>query len=161
MFIFQGIKIPIWKQDFIQRDNQEDSRNMEAVPSLPLLTLNFKGYWGRAVLLYVANVHVHTDFFAHKCCCCSAAKSCPTLCDPMNCMQGFPVLHYLPEFAKTHVCYVSDAIQSSHPLLPLSFLPSVFPSTRVFSNELALHIRWPKYWSFNFSPSSECSGLTA
>ena len=44
-----------------------------------------------------------------------------------------------------------------HPLL----LPSIFPSIRVFSNELALHIRWPKYWSFNFSigPSNECSGL--
>ena len=44
-----------------------------------------------------------------------------------------------------------------HPLI----LPSIFPSIRVFSNELALHIRWPKYWSFNFSigPSNECSGL--
>ena len=44
-------------------------------------------------------------------------------------------------------------------LLPL--LPSIFPSNRVFSNELALHIRWPKYWSFDFSisPSNEYSGL--
>ena len=42
-----------------------------------------------------------------------------------------------------------------HPLL----LPSIFPSTRVFSNELVLHIRWPKYWSFSISPSSEYSGL--
>ena len=44
---------------------------------------------------------------------------------------------------------------------PLLLLPSVFPSTRVFSNELVLHIRWPKYWSFSFSigPSNECSGL--
>ena len=42
-----------------------------------------------------------------------------------------------------------------HPLL----LPSIFPSTRVFSNESALHIRWPKYWSFSFSPSNELSGL--
>ena len=44
---------------------------------------------------------------------------------------------------------------------PLLLLPSIFPSIRVFSNELALHIRWPKYWSFNFSisPSSEYSGL--
>ena len=45
--------------------------------------------------------------------------------------------------------------------LPLLLLPSIFPSTRVFSNELALHIRWPKYWSFSFgiSPSNEYSGL--
>ena len=44
---------------------------------------------------------------------------------------------------------------------PLFLLPSIFPSTRVFSNELALHIRWPKYWSFSFSisPFNECSGL--
>ena len=55
------------------------------------------------------------------CWCCSVIKSCPTLCDPMNCnMPGFPVLHYLPEFAQTHVHWVDDAIQSSHPLLPAS-----------------------------------------
>ena len=43
--------------------------------------------------------------------------------------------------------------------LPLLFLPSIFPSIRVFSNESALHIRWPKYWSFSISPSNEYSGL--
>ena len=49
--------------------------------------------------------------------CCSVAKSCQTLCDPMECsMPGFPVLHYLPEFAQTHVHWVSDAIQLSRPL---------------------------------------------
>ena len=42
---------------------------------------------------------------------------------------------------------------------PLLLLPSVFPSIRIFSSELALHIRWPKYWSFSFSPSKEYSGL--
>ena len=41
----------------------------------------------------------------------------------------------------------------------LLLLPSIFPSIRVFSNELALHIKWPKYWSFSISPSSEYSGL--
>ena len=50
-------------------------------------------------------------------CCCSVARSCSTLCDPMDCSTpGFPVLHYLPEFAQTHVHWVSDAIQPSHPL---------------------------------------------
>ena len=56
---------------------------------------------------------------------CSVAKSCPTLCNPMDySMLGFPVLHYLPEFAQTHVHRVGDAIQPSHPLSspsPLAF----------------------------------------
>ena len=92
----------------------------------------------------------------------SVAKLCPTLCNPMDwSMPGFPVLHYLPELAQTHVHWVSDAIQTSHPLLPLFLLPSVFSSIREFSSGLALHIRWPKYWSFSFSisTSSEHSGL--
>ena len=50
-------------------------------------------------------------------CCHSVAQSCLTLCDPMDCSTpGFPVLHYLPEFAQTHVYCISDAIQPSHPL---------------------------------------------
>ena len=70
---------------------------------------------------------------------------------------GFPVLHYLPEFAQTHVHWVGDDILC-HPLL---LLPSLFPSNSVFSNESALPIRWPKYWSFSFSisPSNEHAGL--
>ena len=57
--------------------------------------------------------------------------------------------------------FFGDAIQPSHPLSPLFLLPSVFPRIRVFSNESAVHIKWPKYWSFSFSmsPSSEYSGL--
>ena len=56
---------------------------------------------------------------------------------------------------------VGDAIQPSHSLLSLLLLPSIFPSIRVFSSESALHIRWPKYWSFSFSISlsNEYSGL--
>ena len=82
----------------------------------------------------------------------SVAQSCPTLCDPMNCSTpGLPVHHQLPEFTQTHVHCVSDAIQPSHPLSLLLLLPSIFPSNRifsnirVFSNESALCIRWPKY----------------
>ena len=56
-----------------------------------------------------------------------------------------------------------SVIPSNHLILccPLFFLPSIFPSIRVFSNESVLHIRWPKYWSFSFSvsPSNEYSGL--
>ena len=70
-------------------------------------------------------------------------------------------LHYLPEFTQTHVHWVGDAIQPSHPLLPLLLPPSIVPSITVFSNESVLCIRWPKYWSFNLSinPSNEYSGL--
>ena len=87
-------------------------------------------------------------------CCCSVAKPCLTLCDPMD--RGMPyysVLHYPLEFAQIHVRLT---------LCPyLLILPSVFPSIRVFSNELALCIRWLKYWSTSFSnsPSSELSSV--
>ena len=66
---------------------------------------------------------------------------------------GLPVHHQLPEFTQTHVHQVSDAIQPSHPCCPLLLLPPIPPSIRVFSNESALHIRWPRYWSFSFSIS--------
>ena len=88
-------------------------------------------------------------------CRCSVTKSCSTLCDPVNCsMPGFPVLHYLPEFSQAHVHWVDDV--SNHLILCclLLLLPSMFPSIKVFY-ESALHIRWLKYWSFTFSPSSE------
>ena len=91
-------------------------------------------------------------------------QSCPTLCNPMNCsMPGLPVHHRFPECTQTHVHWASDAIELSHLILcrPLLLLPSIFPSIRVFSNESALHIRWPKYWnfSFNINPSNEHPGL--
>ena len=95
-------------------------------------------------------------------CCSSVAQWCPTPWDPEDCsMQGFTVLHHLLELIQTHVHWVSYAIQPSYPLLSPSALASIFASIRVFSNELALHIRWPKYWSFSFSinPSNEYSGL--
>ena len=75
-------------------------------------------------------------------------KSCLTLCDPMDCSTpGFPVLHHLQEFAQTHVHLILCC--------PLLLLPSIFPSISVFSNESALPIRWPEYWSFssNVTPS--------
>ena len=75
--------------------------------------------------------------------------------------QASPVHHQLLEFTQAHVHWVSDAIQPSHPLLSPS-PPAFNPSHRqgLFS-ESALHIRWPKYWSFSFniSPSNEHSGL--
>ena len=76
-------------------------------------------------------------------------------------MPGLPVHHQPPEFTQTHVHRVSDAIQASHPLASPSPPAPISPSIRVFSNESTLHMRWPKYWSFNFSiiPSKEIPGL--
>ena len=75
----------------------------------------------------------------------------------MNCsMLGFPVFQSLLKHMSIELVMASKHLILCHPLLSL---PSVFPSIRVFSNESALHIRWPKYWNFSISPSSEYSGL--
>ena len=92
----------------------------------------------------------------------SVAQLCPTLYDPMDCSTpGLPVYHQLPEFIQTHVHRVTDAIHHLILCCPLLLQPSIFPSIRICSNESALRIRWPKYWSFSFniSPSNEYSGL--
>ena len=83
----------------------------------------------------------------------SVAQSCLTLCDPMNCSTPGVSVHYqLPESTQT---------QPSHPLSSPSPPALNLSSIRVFSNESALHIRWPKYWSFSFNinPSNEHPGL--
>ena len=80
----------------------------------------------------------------------------------MDCSTpGFPVPHHLLELAQTHVHWFGDAIQPSHPLSPPSPPAFNLSQHQGLSNELALHIRWPKYWSFSFSicPSNEYSGL--
>ena len=81
----------------------------------------------------------------------------------MDCsIAVFPVHHQILEPDQIHGHQVGDAIQPSHLILchPLLLPPSIFPSSRVFFSESILHIRWPKYWSFNFSinPSNEYSG---
>ena len=103
--------------------------------------------------VYVTHTHclisfffILTDYF-----CCSVAKLCPTLCDPVH--PGFTVFHHLPEFLK--LMSIESVILSSHLIFccPFLFLLSIFPSIRVFSNESVLCTRWPKYWSFSFSIS--------
>ena len=93
-------------------------------------------------------------------CCCSVTKSCLTFYDPTDCCSrlGSSVLYCLPEFAQTNVCWVSDAIQLTHP--PFSPCLQFFPASGSFPVS-ALPIRWPKYWSFTFSISlaNEYSGL--
>ena len=96
------------------------------------------------------------------CCWCSCAELCLTLCHPMDCsMLGFPVLTVSWSLLK--LISIESVMPSNHLILchPLLCLLSIFPSIRVLSRELALHIKWPKYWSFSFSicPSNEYSGL--
>ena len=93
----------------------------------------------------------------------SVAQLCPTLCNPMDCNQpGLPVHPSPTPGVYPNSCLLS---QWCHPTLilcrTLLLLPPIFPSIRVFSNESALHITWPKYWSFSFSiiPSNEHPGL--
>ena len=91
----------------------------------------------------------------------SVARSCLTLCDPMNhSTPGLPVHHQHPE--STQPTSIESVMPYNHLILccPLLLPPSIFPSIRVFSNESFLCIRWPKYWSFSFSisPPSEYSG---
>ena len=90
-----------------------------------------------------------------SCCCYSVAMSCLTLCDPMNFRHS-----RLPSFTMSWSLLTLTSIESvmlsGHPFL---LLPSILPNIRVFSNESAFRIRWPKYWSFSISPSHEYSGL--
>ena len=95
-----------------------------------------------------------------NCWCCSVAKSCPTLCHPMDCsLSGVPVPHHLPEFAQVHVHWISDAIQPSQSLLPSS--PPAFNLNQLQSHFqwVSCSYQWPKYWSFSIIPSKEYSGL--
>ena len=80
----------------------------------------------------------------------------------MDCnISGSPISHHLPEFAQLHVDWTGDASSISSLWCSLLLLASVFKSIRDFTNELAVLIRWPKYWSFSFSisPSNDYSGL--
>ena len=94
-------------------------------------------------------------------CSSSIARSCSTLCDPIYfSTPEFPPLHYLPEFAQTHIHWINNSNQPFYPCCPL-LLPLIVLSIRVFPNESAVDIRWPKYWSlgFSISDSNEYSEL--
>ena len=92
----------------------------------------------------------------------SVTQSCLTLWDSMDCsMTGFPV--HPTSWSLLKFMSIESVMPSNHPILcgPFLLLPSVLPSIRVFSNKSALHVSWPKCWSFNLSisPSNEYSGL--
>ena len=92
----------------------------------------------------------------------SVAQSCLTPCDPMDCSTP-GLLSFTISQSLLKLMSIESVIPSNHLILchPLLLLPSIFPSIRVFFNESALHIMWPKYWFFSFSisPSNEYSGL--
>ena len=94
-----------------------------------------------------------------KCfCCCSATNSYlfVTPCTAAHqASQTFTISWSLIRLMSFELVMPSNHLTFCHPLL----LPSIFPNIRVFSNELALHLRWPKYWSFSISPFNEYSGL--
>ena len=89
----------------------------------------------------------------------SVSHSCQTLCDPMD--YSMAALSITNSWSLLKLMSIELVIPSNHLLLchPLLLLPPIFPSIRVFSNESALSMRWPKYWSFSISPSNEYSVL--
>ena len=109
-------------------------------------------------------VYIYIDIwnFLVRHCYCLVSQSCLTVCDPMDCSTpgflSFTISWSLLKLMSIELVMPTNHLILSRPLLPL---PSIFSSIRVFSNELALHIKWPKYWSLNFSLSlfSEYSGL--
>ena len=115
----------------------------QAIPNICLLTSR----WTNVVYLH---------------CYCFVVKWCPAFCNPMNWSSpDFLVLHYLLEFVQTHVHWVSDVIQPSHPLLPPSPpCPQSFPASRSFPM-CCLFTSGGQIWSFSFSisPSNKYSGL--
>ena len=119
---------------YLEWENKSQQINGRFVELSPFrLQISFtKGTWNVYLEMIPACNLTSSPYPEHPkspCCCCfSVAKWSPTLCDPMNCRTpGFSVHHYLPEFAQTHVHWVSDAIQQSHPLLSSSS-PTFNPS---------------------------------
>ena len=98
--------------------------------------------------------------FSTLCCCCSGTKSCPTLWTPWATVHQAPLSSAISQ-SLLKLMSIELAMPHNHFILccPLHLLPSIFPSIRIFSNELALHIRWPKDFSFSISLSKEYSGL--
>ena len=92
----------------------------------------------------------------------SVSQSCPTLCDPTAHQASLSITNSL---SPPKPMSIESVIPSSHLILchPILLLPSIFPGIRIFSNESALHNRWPKYWSLSFSisPSNEYSRLVS
>ena len=106
----------------------------------------------------IASQHLEKQLAAKRCsmnCHSSVAKSSLTLCSPGDCTipesQSSTISWILLRFMSIESVMLSNRFILCHPFL---LLPLIFPSIRVFSSELSLHIRWPRYWSLSFSISS-------
>ena len=113
-------------------------------------------HWECGVLVTAPPGKSHLSYL-FKLCYCSVTKLGPTLCDPIDCsIPGlfFTVSQNLLQLMSMESVMPSNQLILCHSLL---LLPSIFPIIRIFSNELALRIRWPKYWSFSISP---CNGYS-
>ena len=112
-----------WSKTTIFSQNLRQSTSSVRTTLHGLLSLLF--WWGSVLDIHKTNrIKTHMPQFPNWCC-CSVAKLCLTLWDPMDCStSGFPVLHHLPEFAQIHIHWTDNAIQPSHPLSlssPLAF----------------------------------------
>ena len=128
--LVQGMKwpVPAWKDIYPQKIHF-------------VLQVQFLGH-GFALLFLTWKMY----------CCCSAVKSCPTLCNPHGLQHTrLPCPPLSPSLLK--VMLIESVIPFNCLILcrPLLLLSSIFPSIRVLSNDQALHIRWPKYWSFSWN----------
>ena len=165
MYCFQGLEkqLRLNNKAFTRQLTFENRKTLAAQAATKTLQMEIKHLQQKLkVLFFLSKMYQNLWNSASKNIRAVVVQSCPTLCDPMNCSTpGFLVLHYLPELAQTHVHWFDDANPQSHPLLPHFLLALILSSIRVFSNEAALPIRWPKYWSFSFSisVSNEYSGL--
>ena len=130
-FCFENIELGLpmpskWRRRFCYTSLNSSSKNCSGV-------LGSICKWENAVRVHSRRLRIWSNLllllFSYS---VVTLKSCLTLCNPMNCSPpGCSVLHYLPEFAQTHVHWVSDAIQPSHPLLSLLF-PQSFPAPGSF-----------------------------
>ena len=144
-----------WKYSYQYRLSSPVCNTCISTFSATIVTVLFKNFKHSVVSISIDFNLLSVQFS-------SVAQSCPTLCDPMNrSTPGLPVHHQLPEFTQIHVHRVSDTIQPSHPASSPSPTAPNPSQHQVFSNELTLHMRWPKYWSFSFSilPFKEVPGL--
>ena len=136
------------------------------IDHLLFIHLFISGHLGCFHLLTVMN---NECSYGHSVQFSSVAQSCPALCDPTDCSTTPWTAARQASLSVTNSWHLlklmstESVMPSNHLILcrPLLLPPSIFPSIMVFSNKLTLRIRWPKYWSFNFSnsPSSEYSGL--
>ena len=161
VFFFFSLFFFCQKKDKIQKRTKPQRKlgSLRVVSRLnKLLSPRLSDTFSNMTLVLKGKIH-HIASFS---CCCSVVQSCLSLCNLMNCSisgsLSFTISQSLFKLMSFESVMPSNHLMLCHLLL---LLPSIFPSIRVFSNELAPSIRWPKYWSFriSISPSNEYSGL--